>query len=784
MRSEQFWEYFETVRERLGGRAKTFQAMFEHLDRFDRPVRIIETGCLEGGTPDHWLGNGCSTILFDRYVDAHPESKLVTMDIVEEKLILTKAACRHACVLLGDSVVILKDIAHGEHRVRTPIDLLYLDASHLDWKNPAPAAAHHLNELMAAMPLIRGETLVVVDNSPPLADGFPYPYIGGKGTYVADYALGIGAEMVFSQYQVGFIGMDAATPQGDEDLKMLVSRSRHAVETDNIMMAGRLYRQIYAMTNPIRTGMDRIARAEACAFFAEIAIKNGRIGTAADWLRQAADTDPLGVDYRLDLVQKCFLPIGHMRAAVQEAERAAAIAPDYPRVWKVLGGVKHEANDGPGALAAYEQGLALDPDDADALLDRTVIALDLGDYEKVVDCCNKVLGQGGPRSPDALHALGMVAYREHRHEDAIDYYRAAIEAGCQDVDMAHWNMSLALHSIGRYREGWLEHEHREGVKANPALYIPMRRFKLPRWTGQQAMINDDAGITTQSGSALVAPRRALIHVHYEAGAGDNLATVRYLRMLQNQGFRVRYETAPEMIDLMRASFPDVEIVPKAKDYPGAVGIDLFDYHCPIGSLPAVFKTDIDSIPWFGPYLKPDPILVEKYRAMLKGRHAIGLCWSSGIRDNGIWIKEYGLRKSMHFTVAKPIAWAAWRSDLEVVSLQVGPERAQMSELLDLLPAKPTWHETAALIANLDIVVTVDTGVAHLAGAMGKPVFLMCQKDGASWHFMCWREDASWNDRSPWYPSMRIFRPPTYQPHDWSQVVKDVVTALGVPQAAE
>jgi len=366
----------------------------------------------------------------------------------------------------------------------------------------------------------------------------------------------------------------------------------------------------------------------------------------------------------------------------------------------------------------------------------------------------------------------MVHYRNHDHEGAIELYQQAIDEGCRDSASVKWNMSLALHAIGRYKEGWVAHEFREHQRNNPALWLPMRRFVRNRWTGEPPIKEDGSQV--------------LIHVHSEAGSGDNLCMIRYLRVLAEQGYKVRYECAPDMVDLVRYSMPEIEVVPKAVDYPGALGIHDFDYHSPIGSLPAVMGTDIDSVPWPGPYLCADPELVDRFKAIIDtaadySKPKVGICWSSGIRE-GIWMTEYGKRKSMHFDTAFQIIIAMNGRGL-AISLQVGPERSQMADyhdgwIRDFLPKKPTWAETAAMIANLDLVITVDTAVAHLAGAMGKPVWLMCQRDGCSWHFMCWRPNATWNEASPWYPSARIFRPKTYQPHFWDDVVAEIAKELG------
>src|SRR5208282_507377 len=168
--------------------------------------------------------------------------------------------------------------------------------------------------------------------------------------------------------------------------------------------------------------------------------------------------------------------------------------------------------------------------------------------------------------------------------------------GIFDEPAVRWNKSHSLHSLGRYKEAWKEHDWRQFCKSVPALSMPMLRFNMPVWKKE--------------------PPPASIHVHCEAGDGDNLCCVRYLKTLVDMGYDVRYETRDTMFDLMQRSFPDVKIIEKAPDYPGCIGIPPFDYHMPIGALPHVLETDIDTVPWYGPYLKPNPELVEKYRAML------------------------------------------------------------------------------------------------------------------------------------------------------------------------
>ncbi len=747
-----FWKWFDEMRPRLVGRADTFARMFEHLDTFKRPVDIIETGCIRKA--DSWEGDGQSTILFERYVQQNGGT-VYSVDVDPEATRLaSKLTSKWVKVYTGDSVKWLGDLS--KDRYKPVVDLLYLDSFDLLVSQPIPAALHHMNELRAAMPLIRPNTLVVVDDSPGIYYDYPFPHvdISGKGMFVAKHAEYVGAEMIFHKYQVGWTHMnDSSGPVVvDESISPLVMRAREHVENGDNINAERLYRIVLGKTTPPTSGMDRVAHGEACLFYARLAVSKTKYGTAADWYREALAADPRAVDYRLELIVKAYRPMANTKIAQQEGIKATRIEPDNPQAWRTLGGVEHELGNVKNCIACYDKQLKLSPDDPNAMLDRITIALDVADYDYSRKLIERVLLTD--RKADAIHCLGMIAYREGRHEDAIEYYDKAIAMGCNHQATAHWNKSLALHSIGRYREGWAEHEWRRQERNNPALALPMMRFNLPIWKGE--------------------PPPARIHVHAEAGMGDNIAMARYLPMLVERGYDVRYETHEEMFDLMTRSLPGVKVVKKAADYPGVIGIEPFDYHLPVGSLPAVFETDIDTVPWNGPYLKPDPEKVKYYRNAIR-RPAVGICWSSGIRE-GIWIREYGLRKSMHLFELRPIVD---NHQALFVSLQVGPEREELGchlgkPIIDLLPEQPNWDDTAALIECLDLVITVDTAVAHLAGAMGKPVWLMMHTEG-SWHWMAERPGALWNEKSPWYPSVRIYRQKKI--HEWSDVVVDVARTL-------
>jgi len=215
--SPEFWNFFEDeAAPRLALRASTFRKMFEYLDRLDRPINIIETGCAR--IKDDWSGEGQSTILFDKYVHGHAaESKLYSVDI-------NKSATDYARTFIGprtvltndDSVKYLAQLTADFLVGGRTADLVYLDAYDLDWHYWYPSAAHHLMELCSVLRILRKDTLVVVDdcglsahfvraNNNTIHFVSP-PIIGGKGRMVAEFAARVGAKLEFSEYQAGWSG--------------------------------------------------------------------------------------------------------------------------------------------------------------------------------------------------------------------------------------------------------------------------------------------------------------------------------------------------------------------------------------------------------------------------------------------------------------------------------------------------------------------------------------------------------------------------------------------------
>lgn len=218
MRSEAFWSWFESqAAPKLAIREASFRKAFQYLDQLDGPITIVETGCVR--TAENWAGDGQSTVLFDQYlqrcvagsigvaIDLDPRATALCRSLVSDRI----------TVITGDSVAILAELG-GRLKTagRTP-DLLYLDSYDVDWAWPIASAVHHLKELAAIAGALRAETLVMVDDSPASCrvvattagehNVISPPTIGGKGTFLGEYAARVGASPVFAHYQAGWTGM-------------------------------------------------------------------------------------------------------------------------------------------------------------------------------------------------------------------------------------------------------------------------------------------------------------------------------------------------------------------------------------------------------------------------------------------------------------------------------------------------------------------------------------------------------------------------------------------------
>ncbi len=309
-----------------------------------------------------------------------------------------------------------------------------------------------------------------------------------------------------------------------------------------------------------------------------------------------------------------------------------------------------------------------------------------------------------------------------------------------DHAFAHFNRGMVYLKRGQYREGWLEYEWRWKCGLVPKLDIPR-----PRWDG-----------TPLNGRAIM--------VLTEQGLGDVLQFVRFLPQLKRQGGRIVLACQKALQPLLRGSPYVDEWFPI--DEPGPIN---FDVYAPLLSLAAILGTSEETIPRAVPYVEPAPERVEHWRPRIRALPGfkVGICWQGSITYKGDQFRSIPLAEFSPLSRVHGVT---------LVSLQKGPGAEQVEanhanvslHVFDDLDRNATLVDSAAIMQHLDLVITSDTAIAHLAGALGRPVWLMVSK-GCDWRWMIDRAD------SPWYPTMRLFRQKAFG--EWPDVFQEVTEAL-------
>jgi len=451
----------------------------------------------------------------------------------------------------------------------------------------------------------------------------------------------------------------------------------------------------------------------------------GRLEEATACYRRALALRPDTVE-ALDNLAGAQRAQGQLAAAKTGYERALSLQPNRIESLIGLGVVSRDLCRLEEAVACYEQVLALSPDHPETLNNLGLALVDLGRPREAITHYERALAIQ-PERAETHNNLGIALEREGRYDDAFASYGRALTLK-PDYAEAHFNRSHALLQTGQFDEGWKEYEWRFTV----ARYD--RNFDRPRWSGEP--------LAGQS-----------ILIHAEQGFGDTLQFIRYVPAVAERVGRVLLEVPGSLVRLAR-TVADVSQVLTAGD-----PLPEFDCHCPLLSLPEVFKTDLATIPDAVPYLSvpPEASIGWAQRVAAAG-FKVGLVWAGNTPG------AFDLQSLQPLWKIGGISW---------FSLQVGDGSADVSslegvEIVDLSPWLTDFAETAAAVCHLDLVISVETSVAHLAGALGRPVWIVFPK-APSWRWLIDRED------NPWYPTARLFRQRTGD--DWLAVARDVAAAL-------
>ncbi|WP_258167851.1 tetratricopeptide repeat protein [Paraburkholderia sp. BL21I4N1] len=464
------------------------------------------------------------------------------------------------------------------------------------------------------------------------------------------------------------------------------------------------------------------------------------------------------------------LASGHAETARSWLERAIQIHP-APIFYNTLYAIQLKLGDFAGAIDSLRQGLAIDPDFA-ALHYNLALTLQHHDCLDEAAVSYRRTLELDPDNSAAHNNLGRILGDLGALDEAERHYRRALEVTPANL-IARNNLAMVLLATGRYEAAWPYFEDRwisfrraDGTPAREPVQVP-----LPRWTGADLR----HGIGRRAGRV---PYERLL-VLDEQGYGDSLQFVRYLPLLLRCFPLVGYVCPPALRRLYEQSlcsrWPGIRLL-------DAVPAELNDWdcYCPLMSLPMAFHTQVETIPAELPYLHADPKQAAIWRARLAALPTrylprVGVVWAGG--HSGIAVDRL---RSLTFAQIAPLLAPA---HIHWISLQKTDDPSKRANSTGTACADPNTNstpltdwtadladfaDTAALIANLDLVISVDTSVAHLAAAMDKPVWLLNRFAG------CWR----WlqgRDDSPWYPGLRLFTQP--RRGDWDDVLTRVARAL-------
>lgn len=460
-----------------------------------------------------------------------------------------------------------------------------------------------------------------------------------------------------------------------------------------------------------------------------------------------------------------FKELGQYELAIGCYDRAISLNPGFMAAYANRGVALAALNRHESALASFDHANSLKPGIAYTHLHRGISLYALGRYQEAVESSRKTIALD-PGSAEAHHNLGISLMQLRQHEAAIASIDRALALKPDFAD-AYVNRALAFHETRQHQAAMVNYN--KAIALQPNLRVAHRNLGHLHlllgdyekgWEEFEWRLRDDEGKIRQStfSQPLWLGRESLkgktILLYSEQGLGDTIQFCRYVKLVADLGARVILQTQRPLTKLLASLDGVAALVTKNSVLPP------FDFHCPLMSLPLVFRTRVDNIPAASGYLKADAGRIELWRAKLGTRTKlrVGLVWS------GNPVQKNNHNRSIPLEVLTGLL----DSRFEYVRLQKDVNEADRK----ILAANPAirrfelddFSDTAALCELLDLVISVDTSVAHLAGALGRPVWIpLCFN--ADWRYLLERAD------SPWYASARLYREDRLK--GWAEVVANI-----------
>ena len=423
--------------------------------------------------------------------------------------------------------------------------------------------------------------------------------------------------------------------------------------------------------------------------------------------------------------------------AIAHYDKALSLKPDYHEAWSNKGNTLYELKRFDEAIAHYDKALSLKPDYAEAYYNKGVTLYELKRLDEAITHYDKALSLK-PDYHEAWTNKGVTLHELKRFDEAITHYDKALSLK-PDYHDASWNKSLCLLLQGDFENGLPLYESRWNSEKISDI-AGKRIFNRPTWLGVESL---------QSKAILL---------YGEQGLGDFIQFCRYVKLVSDLGAKVILETPQSLASLMGGLEGVSELVIKGEELP------FFDYQCPLLSLPLAFKTKLDNIPNSSRYINLDnhlnKVIEWKARLSSKFNPRVGLVWSGNPRHKNDHNRSLLLADILPFLPSQfeYISLQKEVREVDKLTLDSNPHILSFTGYLN------DFVDTAALIDNLDLVISVDTSVAHLSGALGKKTLVLLP-NVPDWRWLLDVED------SPWYPSMKLFRQPAAG--DWISVLDKV-----------
>jgi tetratricopeptide (TPR) repeat protein len=511
---------------------------------------------------------------------------------------------------------------------------------------------------------------------------------------------------------------------------------------------------------------------EAIYHLGMIAYQIGKAKVAEQYLGQAATLQPANPTYHCHLGM-AYRAQGRFADAIACYEKALDLKPDYAEAHNNLGNAYRGQGRLPESIACYEQAVRFQPEFAGTHNNLSVAYQAAGRYEEAVRCGQEAL-RLQPGFVVAYINLGAALDALGKPEEALESYRQAIALQPRFAE-AYYNMAAVLQAMakpeealacfdkalllqpnyapahlarasgrlltGNFKEGWPEYEWRRRI---PQFAVPPLPTPQPAWDG----------------SSLV-DRRILVRA--EQGTGDTMQFVRYAPLLKKLGGHVIVEAQTHLISLLRTCPGIDHLVGRGEPLPE------FDVHTWLLSLPGLLGTDLSNLPADVPYLWADSVLVDSWRKELSAfaGYKVGILWQGNPGHRMDHLRSVPLTAFAPLAQVEGVHLFSLQKQYGTEQLAALGDRFRVTDLGGRFDAS-SFADAAAAIMNLDLVVTVDTAVAHLAGALGAPAWVLLPIS-PDWRWLLQRED------SPWYPTMRLFRQD--RPRDWPSVIQRVAVEI-------